>query len=151
MSNRVLYRFSWDGFEPKNQTFHRKMYKDLVLEPNLSHLPDYTQKLILEEQERMLPHIKAVDWNHWKSGVFVFVDKLPDEREIQFLLNHMKRKDGLMLWRGEVDNDAVVYLTDTGCFCHKTTIASLRPGRDCYLPETKIENVEFIRSFHETC
>jgi hypothetical protein len=133
-----VFRYSVDGFIPKKQTRHYNLYQSFREPPNITGMNEWEKQLILDSYNKEKHKIKDFNFDDWKSGVFIFLGELPEEKWINQSLNHLEDQSRLKLYEGKINGFELIYPT----YGLIPTIEIARHivikyglGTPCYIPE----------------
>lgn len=131
-----IFRYSTDGFVPKDQTYHRNFILECLNPPDLS---EYQQNLIMESYKRSLPILDKLIMSDWDIGIWAFIGKLPEPYWITQSLNHLHPYDvqKLKLYELSIKPEARVYSPYSiipELYIAQEFLNKYGEGSPCYVP-----------------
>ena len=128
-----VYRFSLDGFVPKRQTYHHRIYTHIQTPPNLEGLNEYQKGMVLDVWEKNKEAAQQLNLDDWLWGYWVFAKQRPDPEEERLELNHLTSTNGYQWFVCELDPLTVVY-SPYGYVPTQMALKDTRPGQPVYIP-----------------
>lgn len=144
----TLYRFSADGFNPHLQNHHIEGLK-IGLNNNKQKLNNYPQHL----QDSINNHYADIlpEWEEFSTGIFTFVNTLPDQETLRILFNHLHKtqKESFSWWTAEININQFCFEVDNNRLWTKSGFSTIdklinKGTYEIYLPSQflKIENIQ---------
>lgn len=140
-----IYRFSYDGFEPKRQSHHYDYLAKFVLddeffEGELAKCGDntYVEKVLCEQRSQEQEFFANGALSDIEYGIWVFTSRRFSRRS----LNHLEKIPPL--WEADIAEDVLAYDVD---FHIRGSIADI-PGAECvgcFLPAASCQGIENAR------
>jgi hypothetical protein len=129
----IVYRYSNDGFTPKNQSHWRKIIKEhkKIPKPTGNKYLDELTLTVFKKNIRLLQSINMKDWHF---GFWVFLQK-PDDDCVQLYLNHLSKVPECHVL--DIPDETVAYEID-GFVPIKNNVSSIR-NIEAYIPQRQVD------------
>lgn len=140
-----IYRFSYDGFEPKRQSHHYDYLAKFVLDDEFFERElakcggnAYVEKILREQRAREQEFFANGALSNIEYGIWVYTSRKFSRRS----LNHLEKIPPL--WEADIDEGTLAYDVD---FHIRGDIADI-PGAECvgcFLPAASCQGIENVR------